>query len=280
MKKIQKRGAALALALLLTVGLLAGCGQTAAPATTGDETDTLHIVTTIFPIYDWVAPALAAYDAPDRTALSLLALLGTGVKEEEHVEGMEEHDHEDAEHEDAPEPDEHVWLSLRAAQTCCTDIAEALGRCDPAHADDYAANAAQYVQQLAALDRDYQEAVAGAARHTLLFADRFPFRYLVDDYGLDYYAAFSGCSAESEASFETVTFLAQKVDELDLPCVLVLEGTRHPIAEAVVAATEDKDQQILTMDSMQTVTAQDAANGVTYLSVMEKDLAALRAALS
>ena len=102
----------------------------------------------------------------------------------------------------------------------------------------------------------------------------------MDDYGLDYYAAFSGCSAESEASFETVTFLAQKVDELDLPCVLVLEGTRHPIAEAVVAATEDKDQQILTMDSMQTVTAQDAANGVTYLSVMEKDLAALRAALS
>ena len=119
-----------------------------------------------------------------------------------------------------------------------------------------------------------------AARKTILFGDRFPFRYLADDYGLSYYAAFVGCSAETEASFETVSFLARKVDELNLPCVLTIEGAQHKIAETIVQNTAEKNQRVLVMDSMQATTAQDAANGTTYLSVMEQNLSVLNEALS
>ena len=119
-----------------------------------------------------------------------------------------------------------------------------------------------------------------AARKTVLFGDRFPFRYLVDDYGLTYYAAFAGCSAESEASFETVSFLAKKVDELALPCVLTIEGTQHKIAETIVQNTKKKDPKVLTMDSMQATTSDDVKAGTTYLSVMEKNLSVLKEALN
>jgi zinc transport system substrate-binding protein len=102
----------------------------------------------------------------------------------------------------------------------------------------------------------------------------------VDDYGLDYYAAFVGCSAETEASFETITFLSQKVDELSLPAVLTIEGTDHRIAETIVQNTKSKDQQIITMDSMQSTTAEDVKKGVSYLSVMEKNLSVLKNALN
>ena len=120
---------------------------------------------------------------------------------------------------------------------------------------------------------------AAAASKTVLFGDRFPFRYLVDDYGLRYYAAFAGCSAETEASFETVSFLAKKVDELGLPCVLTIEGKNHKLAETIVQSTAGKNQKVLTMDSMQSMTSKDAANGATYLSVMEQNLSVLKEAL-
>ena len=114
----------------------------------------------------------------------------------------------------------------------------------------------------------------------MLFGDRFPFRYLVDDYGLSYYAAFAGCSAETEASFETISFLAGKVDELRLPCVLIIEGAQHKIAETIVQNTAEKNPSILTLDSMQSTTSTDVANGTTYLSVMESNLDVLKQALN
>ena len=120
----------------------------------------------------------------------------------------------------------------------------------------------------------------GAARKVLLFGDRFPFRYLVDDYGLKYYAAFSGCSAESEASFETVMFLAGKVDELKLPCVMTIEGPQHKIADTVISSIKAKNQKVLSMDSMQSTTLKDIQNGVTYISVMESNLETLNTALN
>lgn len=107
-----------------------------------------------------------------------------------------------------------------------------------------------------------------------MFGDRFPFRYLVDDYGLKYFAAFSGCSAESEASFQTIKFLADKLDELNLPCVMTIEGTNHKIAETIIANTLRKNQKILVLNSMQ-----GKIDGETYLSIMEKNLAVLREAL-
>ena len=135
------------------------------------------------------------------------------------------------------------------------------------------------MKKLAALDTEYQTAVDNATCKTVLFGDRFPFRYLVDDYGLNYYAAFVGCSAETEASFETISFLAKKADELKLPCVLTIEGKHHKIAETIVKNTAQKSQRILTMDSMQSTTSKDVASGTTYLSVMEKNLAVLKEAL-
>ena len=182
------------------------------------------------------------------------------------------------EHEEK-EYDEHVWLSLKNAETLVGAISNALQELDPDNKSVYAANADAYVQKLAALDTEYQKAVSAGTYKTVLFGDRFPFRYLVDDYGLNYYAAFAGCSAESEASFETVSFLAKKVDELKLPCVLTIEGAQHKIAETIVQNTAEKNQKILTMDSMQSTTSQDVASGTTYLSVMEKNLDVLKEAL-
>ena len=192
-----------------------------------------------------------------------------------------EHDHEEGEeHEHEEEKDEHVWLSLKNAEVLVNAISKSLQEIDPDNKDTYAANSDAYVKKLSALDADYQAAVNAASNKTVLFGDRFPFRYLVDDYGLSYYAAFVGCSAETEASFETISFLAKKVDELKLPCVLTIEGAQHKIAETIVENTAEKNQKVLTMDSMQSTTSQDVANGTTYLSVMEKNLSVLKEALA
>ncbi|MBQ9408375.1 MAG: zinc ABC transporter substrate-binding protein [Clostridia bacterium] len=200
---------------------------------------------------------------------------------DEHDHDEDEHDHDEHEHdhEHEGEYDEHVWLSLRNAALLVKGIGEAIGQIDPANADSYSANAAAYCEKLKALDSRYSQAVAEAPVKTLLFGDRFPFRYLVDDYGLSYYAAFSGCSAETEASFETVVFLAQKVNELKLSAVMTIEGGNHKIAETIVRSTKTGDQKILTLNSMQSVTARDVANGASYLAIMESNLAALQEAL-
>ena len=337
----MKKIIALLLVLLMTAGMLAGCGKQKDDDTT-DTTDKLSIVTTIFPEYDWVRQILGdkadnadvtmlldngvdlhsyqptaddivkisdcdlfiyvggesdgwVEDAlknatnKDMKVVNLLEVLGDKVKNEEVVEGMqeEEHEHEDGEeheegeeHEHEEEADEHVWLSLKNAEVLVGTISNALQEVNPGNKDAYAANADAYVKKLSALDAEYQTAVDNAARKTVLFGDRFPFRYLVDDYGLSYYAAFVGCSAETEASFETISFLAKKVDELKLPCVLTIEGKNHKIAETIVKNTAPKSQKILTMDSMQSTTSKDVASGTTYFSVMEKNLAVLKEALA
>ncbi len=199
-------------------------------------------------------------------------------------EDEHEHEHEDIaktheHHHDEAEYDEHVWLSLRNSAILVNSISEAIQKIDPANAETYKANAASYIEKLNALDADYQSAVSAASKNTILFGDRFPFRYLVDDYNLEYYAAFVGCSAESEASFETIVFLAGKVDELSLPAVLTIEGKDHSIAQTIVENTAAKDQKILTMDSMQSTTSEDIKNGASYLSIMESNLSVLKEAL-
>ncbi len=223
----------------------------------------------------WVEDALKSAANRDRKVINLLEVLGDSVKEEETVEGMQEEEEDQEEQ----EYDEHVWLSLKNAKTLVGAISAALQELDPDNKDTYAANADAYGQKLSALDAEYQKAVSAGTYKTLLFGDRFPFRYLVDDYGLSYYAAFAGCSAESEASFETVSFLARKVDEGKLPCVLTIEGKNHRIAETIVQNTAGKNQKILTMDSMQSTTSQDVARGTTYLSLMAKNLDVLKEAL-
>lgn len=245
----------------------------------------------------WVEDAIQTATNDDMVVINLLYVLGDAVKEEEIIEGMEhDHEHEDEEspehedeesheHEDEEdhehgELDEHVWLSLRHAQTLCSYISDRLGELDPDHADVYGANAVAYNEKLAALDGEYIEAATSAAYDTLLFGDRFPFRYLVDDYGLSYYAAFSGCSAETEASFETVVFLADKTDELGLNNVMVIETSDQSIARTVIENTTSKNQQILVLDSLQSVTSSDITSGASYLSMMESNLEVLKQALN
>ncbi|MBQ6119742.1 MAG: zinc ABC transporter substrate-binding protein [Clostridia bacterium] len=192
--------------------------------------------------------------------------------------GEEGHGHHHEEGEE--ELDEHVWLSVKNAAALCAAIAGKLGEMDEGNRAIYDANAAVYTEKLNALDADYQAAVDAAPVKTVVFGDRFPFRYLVDDYGLDYFAAFVGCSAESEASFETVVFLANKIDELGLKAILQIETADGRIAETIRQNTATKDQTVLTMDSLQSVNAGRVAQGVDYLTVMRDNLEVLKQALT
>lgn len=194
---------------------------------------------------------------------------------EEAQEGLlADHSHEEVEY------DEHVWLSLKNAEVLCEAIADKICDIDPDNADTYTANLEAYVEQLDALDAQYEEVCSSASRDTLLFADRFPFRYMVEDYGLSYYAAFSGCSAESEASFDTIVFLADKVNELDLDVILIIENGSTDIAEAVRNTSDDADQEILILDSMQSVTAADIESGASYMDIMTSNLDVLTQTLA
>lgn len=231
----------------------------------------------------WVDDALKEAVNKDMKVIDLLDVLKDTIKEEEVVEGMqaEEEEEESAEgdSEEEPEYDEHVWLSLKNAKVICDAIEKDLADLDPDNADAYAKNLEDYTGQLDALDQEYQTAVDAAPQKTLLFGDRFPFRYMVDDYGLTYYAAFVGCSAETEASFETITFLAQKVDELGLKNIMTIEKSDQKIAKTIRDNTKNKDQNILTLDSMQSTTSDDVKNGETYLSAMKSNLEVLKEAL-
>jgi len=229
----------------------------------------------------WVDDALAEAVNKDMVVINLLDTIGDDAKEEELVEGMqgEEEEEEEEDEEEGPEYDEHVWLSLKNAEKITERISLALQEIDPENADLYSENSSDYIEKLASLDKEYEEMVAGSTNDTILFGDRFPFRYLTDDYDLNYYAAFIGCSAESEASFETITFLAGKVDELGLKTVLIIDGSDGKIAETIISNTSGKDQQILTLNSMQSVTGKDIENGMTYLSIMKDNLTVLTQAL-
>ena len=227
----------------------------------------------------WVEDALKNATNKKMQVINLMDVMGDAAKEEVVVEGMQPEEEEEEEDSEEPELDEHVWLSLKNAAVFCDAIANALEKLDPDHAETYHNNASEYKSELNNLDSGYQSAVENAAQKTLLFGDRFPFRYLVDDYGLSYYAAFVGCSAETEASFETITFLADKVDALGLKHVMTIEKSDQKIAKTIIENTTEKNQDILTLDSMQSTTSDDVANGVTYLSIMENNLIVLQKAL-
>ena len=234
---------------------------------------------------EWVEDILKEAKNKKLKVINLMDVMGDKAKEEEVKEGMQEEEEEHAEEakdgkeEEEVEYDEHVWLSLKNAKIFTKKIADVLSEVDKDDAKTYQANYESYAKKLDDLDKKYADAVASAKNKTLVFGDRFPFRYLVNDYGLDYYAAFVGCSAESEASFETVTFLAKKIDELGLGNVLTIEGKNHKIAKTVVDTTKNKDQKVLTMDSMQSTTSKDVKDGATYLGIMEKNLEVLKEAL-
>ena len=323
----MKKWIAAFMAFIMVV-TVSGCEQN----TASTKDDGLHIVTTIFPEYDWIENIIGENPAgaevtllldngvdlhsyqptatdivqivscdmfvyvggesdfwvedalknaanPDMIVVNLMDVLGDTAKEEELIEGMQPEDEGEADSDDEAEYDEHVWLSLKNATVITEYLKKALEKADPDHSATYQKNAAAYIDAINALDVDYENAVSAASKNTLLFGDRFPFRYMTDDYDIDYYAAFQGCSAETEASFETVTFLADKLDELGLGSVMIIDGSDGEIAETIIENTEKKDQEILTLDSMQSTTSEDIASGTTYISIMEKNLAVLKQAL-
>ncbi len=228
---------------------------------------------------EWVEDALKEKANADSASVNLMASLSGLVKEEEVIEGMEAEEEEEGEEEEH-EADEHIWLSLKNASAVCNYLCEKLSKLDSKNADRYKQNTDAYLSQLSELDAEYEQAVRDAKVTTLVFADRFPFRYLKDDYGLSYYAAFVGCSAETEASFETIVFLANKVDELGLNSIVKIESSDGAIAETVRSNTKKKDQSIITLDSLQSATKEDVDNGVTYLKIMQENLANLKKVLA
>ena len=227
----------------------------------------------------WVADALKDSKNQSLRTVNMLDSLGDGKKEEEVVEGMQKEEEKEEEGDKGPEYDEHVWLSLKNARKLTGLISDHMKKIDPADADAINANTKAYQKKLEDLDQTYAEEIKKTGHKPVLFGDRFPFRYLIDDYGLKYYAAFVGCSAESEASFQTVSFLAGKVDELHLPVILTIEKSDHKIAETIRENTRDKNQKILTLDSLQSVSREDIEKGRNYLKAMEENLDVLKAAL-
>lgn len=324
----QKMSKSLALFLCFTMfaALLSGCGGNKGESP--QKEDTLQVVTTIFPEYDWVRNILGAEskhadltllldngvdlhsfqpaaadiariasadvfvyvggesdewveDAlkeatnKDMKVVNLLEALGSRAKTEEVVEGMT------AEEEDEEEVfDEHVWLSLKNASYLVDTLENALSEADPDHAEEYEKNASAYRKELSELDKAYENAVEHAKRDTLLFGDRFPFRYLTEDYGLNYYAAFVGCSAETEASFETITFLSEKMKKLGLSTVLTIDNSDAKIAKTILQTAKVKDGTIQTLNAMQATSSQEVLEGATYLSIMEQNLDVLTQALN
>ena len=258
----------------------------------------------------WVEDALKEAKNKDLKAINLMETLGNSVKEEEVLEGMQEereslgHSHEKSSKEkqeqtqkeshensqeingqkeaadEEPEYDEHIWLSIRNAEIMVKNIEKAIEQLDSDNAKVYQTNAENYIKKLDTLDKQYANTIQNAKYKAILFGDRFPFRYMADDYDLKYYAAFAGCSAETMAGFETVTFLAKKADELRLPVILTIENSDGRIAEAVKSNTTKKNQKILAMNSLQSVTKEQIADGITYLQVMQENLSVLSEALN
>lgn len=221
----------------------------------------------------WIRDALKETGNKNQKAVCLMDVLKDAIVEEEVVEGMQGEDKE--EEGEGPEYDEHVWMSLRLASKSCKAIEEALSAVSSKDAEKLKANLENYTAKLTSLDRQYEEMVRSARLDTMIVCDRYPFRYLADDYKIKYSAAFAGCSAETEASFETVKFLADKVRSLDVKTVLTIENSDGKLAKTVIGTSGKSDVKAGVLDSMQS-----AGKDLDYLSVMTRNLDVLKAALS
>jgi len=202
--------------------------------------------------------------------------------EEEIVEGMEDdeddHDHhdEDEDEEDSRVFDEHVWTSPMNAKAIVLELGEILCELDPANAEFYTKNAEDYAASLDELDASFRAVVEGAARNTIVFGDRFPFRYLTEAYGLEYYAAFPGCSTETEPSAATVAFLINKVKSENIPVIFHIELSNEKMADTISEATGARK---LPLHSGHNVTKRDFDAGINYLDLQKINVVNLREAL-
>ena len=220
----------------------------------------------------WVEGALKSANSENLKSVALMDMVET--YDVDYVAGMEKENHH---HEGEHEKDEHIWLSLQNSAVITRTLCDIICEIDSANAQKYKSNAENYINSLNALDSEYKSVIESAKRKTLLFADRFPFRYLIEDYSIEYHAAFSGCSSESEASFQTMAFLIDKTKELSLPAVIITESSDGSIAEMICKETGTKT---LILDSCQSVSSADIENGANYLDIMRHNLEILREALN
>jgi len=263
---------------------------------------------------EWVYDVLENDVSSEINTINMMACIEGDLRTEEIVEGMQEDSHEhshdedvdehdedsadeadsnedgsepgndqeaDAEHdEEESEYDEHVWLSLKNAKSLCEIISAAVCELDLENADIYTENCSAYTNTIDELDGKYADAIKNAEIDTIIVGDRFPFLYMVHDYGLSYYAAFSGCSAETEATFETITFLADKMNELGVKKIVQIETSDGSVAKTVLDGSGITGGEVITLNSMQGVSSEDVSAGTTYIDIMEDNLALLEGALN
>ncbi len=231
----------------------------------------------------WIDDVLKETKNKDIKVIKLMDALGSralGAEDACTDSECHEHEHDHGHEHEEGAYDEHIWLSLKNAKLLCEALSRELCASLPEHADKITANGEAYGEKISALDTRFAEEISNAKGNFLLFADRFPFRYLTEDYSLEYHAAFSGCSADSEASFETVVRLSDKLRESGVGALMILESSAEDLARTVISNSGREGVRIIRIDSMQSITARDIERGASYLSIMEKNLAALSAALN
>ena len=227
----------------------------------------------------WVHDVLNSMDTSKMKIVTLMDCVD--VVEEELVEGMEgdredEDDHSGEDGHGEAELDEHVWTSTKNAKLIIQKLSDALCEVDGSNADAYKQNTEAYIAELNDLEASFDEVIASAARKTIVFGDRFPFRYLADAYGLDYFAAFPGCSTDTEASVATVAFLIDKVKAENIPVIFHVELSNQKMADTISEATGAK---VRLLHACHNITKTDFDNGLTYIDLMKQNLVNLKEAL-
>lgn len=225
---------------------------------------------------EWVKGILESIDSDKLKTVTLMDCVT--LKEEELKEGMtEEEEEEHGSEEEEPEYDEHVWTSPVNAMAIVQKLCDNLCEEDPDNADYYKKNTSDYIAKLKDLDNEFKDVVADSKRKEIIVADRFPFRYFVDEYGLDYYAAFPGCSVDSDASPATVAFLTDKIKDDNIPIVFHIELSAGNICNSIARDTGAKSEQL---NAVHNITKDDFESGKTYLDFMEENVKVLKEALN
>lgn len=221
---------------------------------------------------NWVNKTLEAASNDGLNTFALLDYVEPLCADREHVE-HEGHEH----HHEENEIDEHVWLSLKNAVVIVEELCDAICEIDPDNAEVYKANAAAYTDKLNKLDAYYEAAISDSENNFLLFADRFPFIYLMTDYSLEYHAAFTGCSSETQASTETMKSLIDETKEHSLSVILIIDGSDGRVAQQV---SDETGAEIMTLNSCQSVSMKEIEKGVNYLDLMTENLEVIKEALN
>lgn len=224
----------------------------------------------------WIESIIESIDMSGKVVISMLDCVET--LEEEEKEGMNEGGVlAELLGEEEEELDEHVWTSPKNAIDISRAIANGLTEADPAGEEVYLSNFYQYESELNKLDASYRNLMAGAKRNTIVVADRFPFRYLCQEYGIDYYAVFPGCSDDAEITAKSLVYICDRVREENIPVVFHIEFSNEKIADSVCEVTNAKK---LLLHSCHNVSNKEIEGGATYISLMYNNLEALSEALN